>query len=77
MKDTAATAPAESAEQPASTEAASEPADAKPLALVSEQASPTKKLPPEHILTAPDDPGPDAVAEPPPAPPPRKRGFFG
>jgi HemY protein len=76
IKETTAAAPAEPVERPESIETASEPADAKPLALVSESVSPTKKLPPEHILTAPDDPGPDAVAEPPPVPP-RKRGFFG
>jgi HemY protein len=76
IKETTASAPAEPVERPESIETASEPADAKPLALVSESVSPTKKLPPEHILTAPDDPGPDAVAEPPPVPP-RKRGFFG
>lgn len=63
-------------EPPTAVETAPEPSEQKPLALVSEPIAPAKKVPPEHILTAPDDPGLDATAEPPPAPP-RKRGIFG
>lgn len=76
LKEASEVASAEPVEQATSTESASEASDVKPLALVSETATPAKKLPPEHILTAPDDPGPEAAAEPPPAPP-RKRGIFG
>ena len=57
-------------------EAASETTDAKPLSLVSDAPASQKKLPPEHILTAPDDPGLDGTADSAP-PPPRKRGLFG
>lgn len=76
VKEISEAAPAEPVEQAAHAEPASEASDVKPLALVSETAAPAKKLPPEHILTAPDDPGPEGAAEPPPAPP-RKRGIFG
>lgn len=50
--------------------------DAKALGLVSDAGAASKALPPQHFLTAPDDPGPDAAGATPPAPP-RKRGLFG
>lgn len=48
-----------------------------PVALAAEPAGEGGKSLPEHILTAPDDPGPDQAAEAAPAPPARKRGLFG
>ncbi len=46
------------------------------LGFLSDTSATAKAALPEHFLTAPDDPGPDAAPLPPPAPP-RKRGLFG
>jgi hypothetical protein len=43
--------------------------DTKILGFVSDAGSASKAALPEHFLTAPDDPGPDTTATPPPAPP--------
>ncbi|MFN3889592.1 MAG: heme biosynthesis HemY N-terminal domain-containing protein [Beijerinckiaceae bacterium] len=56
--------------------AVAEAAGAKPLVSAADAETVSSLVLPDHIVTAPDDPGPDATAEPPPAAG-RKRGLFG